>query len=429
VKLCCFEIRMIEAIVNFRIDSIMDRSRSLKRPSDGESSGSSQRQRVEGQTSGGFASGEAGRRHRLFTGTALPSAQSQEIHERHESISLEVPASQQGGTGDLLTLLSQLQETHHQSQAVLEQLQKALEQQGVQMQQQAGSSEMPVSTSHQQDTRALQASLHSPARNEQSLLQHQQEEVFNIDDYVNLASDSDHESDQRDLLQAHGPARRPPHDTGLHDANFASDAQSRAVVRDERFPQPTDARRQQKQARMTQQDVIARDINQLLPVTRKELRAQNDQAQEDSLPSMRPRIDVDPNQYQLHEQQQHDKGKSTMIPELKEYLMQSRAANSATQTYIDTLSKYLSNLSEKEQIEYLKRSRAVDRASAYFSRLSKEDKDEFYRYSTYIKEATEKSKMNMDVAIDVGKKRFPRGYQLSEQYWEEMRRPENISGS
>ena len=43
--------------------------RSLKRPSEGEPSGSSQRQRVEGHASGGFASGPAGRDHLRFTGT------------------------------------------------------------------------------------------------------------------------------------------------------------------------------------------------------------------------------------------------------------------------------------------------------------------------------------------------------------------------
>lgn len=44
--------------------------RRLKRPSDGEPSESSQRQRVEGQTSGGFASGPVGRRYLPFTSIA-----------------------------------------------------------------------------------------------------------------------------------------------------------------------------------------------------------------------------------------------------------------------------------------------------------------------------------------------------------------------
>jgi hypothetical protein len=61
---------MIDAFINFRVDSIMDRSRSLKRPSDGEPSGDSQRQRMEGQTSRGFGLGPAGRDHLRFTGTA-----------------------------------------------------------------------------------------------------------------------------------------------------------------------------------------------------------------------------------------------------------------------------------------------------------------------------------------------------------------------
>jgi hypothetical protein len=61
---------MIDAFINFRVDSIMDRSRSLKRPSDGEPSGDSQRQRMEGQISRGFGLGPAGRDHLRFTGTA-----------------------------------------------------------------------------------------------------------------------------------------------------------------------------------------------------------------------------------------------------------------------------------------------------------------------------------------------------------------------
>ena len=54
----------------------MDGSSSLKRPRDGELSGSSQHQRVEGHTSGGFASGPAGRRHLRFTDTT------QEVHNQ-----------------------------------------------------------------------------------------------------------------------------------------------------------------------------------------------------------------------------------------------------------------------------------------------------------------------------------------------------------
>ena len=63
----------------------MDRSRSLKRPRDGEPSENSQRQRTEGHASGGFGSGEAGRHHLLFTGTTLPCAQAQEQQKQHES--------------------------------------------------------------------------------------------------------------------------------------------------------------------------------------------------------------------------------------------------------------------------------------------------------------------------------------------------------
>jgi hypothetical protein len=168
---------------------------------------SSKRKREEGTTSTGFGSGPVGRDHLRFTGTAFPSAQPQEIHKQHERTSLEVPASQQVGGEYLLGLRNQLQETHHRSQAVLE----SLDQQIAQMQQQAGFSEVPVSTSHQQDTRALQTSLHPPTRNEQSMLQHQQEEVFDIHDYlVASPSDSDHESDQRDFLEAHEPKRVAP---------------------------------------------------------------------------------------------------------------------------------------------------------------------------------------------------------------------------
>ena len=63
-----FELRLIDVFNGFRSNIIMDHR--LKRSSDGEPSGDSQRQRVEGQTSGGFASGEAGRHHLRFTGTA-----------------------------------------------------------------------------------------------------------------------------------------------------------------------------------------------------------------------------------------------------------------------------------------------------------------------------------------------------------------------
>ncbi len=183
-----------------------------KRPmEDNENIGSSniferKRKREEGTPSTGFGSGPAGRDHLRFTGTALPSAQAQEQHKWHESTS-EVPASQQVGVEYLLTLRNQLQETHHRSQAVL----GGLDQHIAQMQQQAGFSEVPVSTSHQQDTRALQTSLHPPARNEQSMLQHQQEEVFSLDGYpVDCLSDSDHESDRRDPLEAQRPAGSPP---------------------------------------------------------------------------------------------------------------------------------------------------------------------------------------------------------------------------
>ena len=184
----------------------MDRRRSFESSSDGEPSISSKRQKVEDHSSDGFASGPAGRRHLLFTNTTP----SQELRELHERTSLEVPASQQVEVEYLLTLRNQLQETHHRSQAVLE----GLDQHIAQMQQQAGSSEVPVSASHdgyhQQDTRPLQASLHSPARNEQSILQHQQEEVFDIHDYlVASPSGSDHESDQRNFLEAQRPAGSP----------------------------------------------------------------------------------------------------------------------------------------------------------------------------------------------------------------------------
>jgi hypothetical protein len=237
-----FEVRVIDAFVNFRIDSLMDRLRSLKRPSDGEPSGISQRQRVEGNTAGNSSRLEHLRRsHGFSLETTLAASQPQEQQKQHESTS-EVPVSQQVGGEYLLGFRNQLQEIHHRSQVVLE----GLNQHIAQMQQQAGSSEVPVSTSHsgyhQQDTRPLQTSLHPLARNEQSMLQHQQEEIFDIHDYLNLSSDSDHESDQRDLLEAHGPARRTPHDTGLHDANSPSDAQPRATVGAEHFPQPTDAR-------------------------------------------------------------------------------------------------------------------------------------------------------------------------------------------
>ena len=47
----------------------MDGSRPLKRPSDGESSGNSQRQKVKRHALGGFASEPAGRDHLRFTGT------------------------------------------------------------------------------------------------------------------------------------------------------------------------------------------------------------------------------------------------------------------------------------------------------------------------------------------------------------------------
>jgi hypothetical protein len=645
----------------------MDGSRSLKRPSDGESSGNSQRQKVEGHASGGFASGEAGRRSTRF----MPIAHSQELHERRENSSFEVPASQQIGTEYLLELRGQiqqanqlLQDTYHQNQTVLEHLDQQV-------------------AKIQQDTRALENSFHPPARNEQSMPQHQQEEVFDIHDYLNLSSDSDDESDQRELLEAHEPARSTPiqssidRETGLHDANAPSDAQPRrAAVRAERFPQPNDARRQQKRARITQQDALASSRNQPLPMTREELRAhwevllqanvsspqnpsdylnlisldhrpdlymeqrdqtegrkpftsylqkyeheafksgrrlktknisetklplrerlvymmynrfrniqkctkycytdiqvqneidgircteeykeafsgvhegiiaslgnegsssqqvnqpsklqfregekrRSDQALEGATPSKMPRFDSATYQDQLyeqqqskgkelantdqlkerlantekqfgqypswshhlndvinditwenmgyqldmgfrevlarqqeagpsrqgdapnkispsdlnthpdesHEQQQHDKGKSTMIPELKEYLMRSLAANPAPQTYIDNLSKYLSSLSKEDQIEYLRRSRAVDPAFDYFSRLSGKDKKAFHDFHEYINKAVKEAKMDRNVAIDVGKKWFPKGYQHYKQWQEKMRRSENTSGS
>ena len=183
------------------------------------------RKREEGTTSTGFASGPAGRRETRFR--PLPESrpapyQSQEQYERHEIVS-EVPASQQVGVEYLLTLRNQLQETHHRSQAVLE----GLDQHIAQMQQQAGLSEKPVSTSHdgyyQQDTRSLQASSHAPARNEQRILQHQQEEVFDIGDYlVDSPSDSDHESDQRDFVETRGPKGVAPI---LSSTYHSSDAQ------------------------------------------------------------------------------------------------------------------------------------------------------------------------------------------------------------
>jgi hypothetical protein len=157
----------------------MDRRNLFKRSNDREPSEDSKRQRGEDHASGSSASHEARRPHLLFTGTTLPSAQPQELYERHGS-----------------------------------------------------------------------TSFHPPARNEQSMLQHQQEEVFDIRDYLNLSSDSDHESDQRDFLQAHGPASNTPaqssidRDTGLHDANAANDAQSRATVQPEGFPLSADARPQ-----------------------------------------------------------------------------------------------------------------------------------------------------------------------------------------
>jgi hypothetical protein len=150
--------------------------RQFKRPSDGVPSEGSKRQRVEGHASGGFASGLAGKYHLRFLDTALPSAQSQELHERRESTSFEVPASQQVGGECLLGLRNQLQEIHHWSQAVL-------------------------------------------AKNEQSMLQQQQEEVFNIEDYLNLASDSDHESDQRDRLEAHRPKGIAPSLSQRHEGH------------------------------------------------------------------------------------------------------------------------------------------------------------------------------------------------------------------
>lgn len=90
--------------------------------------------------------------------------------------------------------------------------------------------------------------LDTPARNEQSMLQHQQEEVFDIDDF---SSASDNESSHRDLLEAHGAVGRTlarssiVRETGLYNANSASDPQRRAEVGAERFPQPTDARQQE----------------------------------------------------------------------------------------------------------------------------------------------------------------------------------------
>jgi hypothetical protein len=201
-----FEVCVIAVFNDYRIDILMDRR--LKRPSDGEPSGSSQRQRVEGNTAGSSSRLEHLRRSHGFSLETTPTtSRSQELREWHERTSSEVPASQQVGGEYLLGLRNQLQETHHRSQAILE----GLDQHIAQMQQQAGHSEVPVSTSHQQDTRALQTSLHPPTRNEQSMLQHQQEEVFDIHDYlVASPSDSDHESDQRDFLEAHEPKRVAP---------------------------------------------------------------------------------------------------------------------------------------------------------------------------------------------------------------------------
>jgi hypothetical protein len=199
------EIRVIDSLINSRIDAIMD-SR-FKRPSDGEPSENSKRQRVENNASGGFASGEAGRHSTRFR----PIAQLQEQHGRHESTSFEVPASQQAGIEYLLGLRNQLQDTHNWSHAVLE----GLDQQIAKIQQQAGSSEGSASGSHsgyhQQDTRLLENSFHPPTRDEQRIPQHPQEEVLYIDDYLIASpSDSDHEPSYRDLFEAHGPAGSIP---------------------------------------------------------------------------------------------------------------------------------------------------------------------------------------------------------------------------
>ena len=107
----------------------MDGSRSLKRPSEREPSGNSQRQRVEGHALGDFTSGPDERRSTLFR----PIVQSQEQQKQHERTS-EVPASQQVGGEDLLGHRNQLQETHHRSQAVL----GGLDQHMAKIQQQAG---------------------------------------------------------------------------------------------------------------------------------------------------------------------------------------------------------------------------------------------------------------------------------------------------
>ncbi len=60
--------------------------RRFTRLSDGESSGSSKRQRVEGHASGGFASGPAGRDHLRFTGTATATINFDiDLVEQHEA--------------------------------------------------------------------------------------------------------------------------------------------------------------------------------------------------------------------------------------------------------------------------------------------------------------------------------------------------------
>src|SRR5271157_1797252 len=57
--------------------------RLSKRSNDGEPSGSAKHQKVGDHSSGGFASGPAGRRHLLFTNTT----QTQEQHELHKIVS------------------------------------------------------------------------------------------------------------------------------------------------------------------------------------------------------------------------------------------------------------------------------------------------------------------------------------------------------
>jgi hypothetical protein len=238
---------VLDVFINLRSDVLMDRRNVFKISNDGELSGSSKRQRVEGHSSGGFTSGEAGRRHILFNDTTLNHSQ---FHEIHENILFEVPALPQGGIEDLLGLRNQLQDTQNRSQAVLEQQPKVLECLDQQIAKIQHSSEMLASASHsgyhQQDTRPLENSFHPLARKEQSMLQYQQEGNFDINDYLNLSSDSDHESDQRDFLEAHGPAKSTPAqssivcDTGLHDTNSPSDAQSlQASGRVECFPLDT----------------------------------------------------------------------------------------------------------------------------------------------------------------------------------------------